>query len=236
LERDGFWSLGEKRAMRRRDLLAFIAAAAAAPSAALADDQRVALTKAFPMLEAYLGVPPGERSRFYLAYRATRDKRPISDARAAIVGAGGAAVPLAFDHAGFLTTHLPSLAELKGASQFVIAGQTFKLQPEARCAIAPSTRIDAAVLVAALAQANAAIAKVAGPFAAMMQMSATYFPDAAGGRAALADGRESPLPVYSAPGAAPVPFFEPAKSAGARAVVFAKAPSRVLIGPHPKGA
>jgi hypothetical protein len=225
-----------KRAMRRRDLLALIAAASAAPAAALADDQRLALSKAFPMLEAYLGVPPAERSRFYLAYRATRDKRPISDARAAIVGPGGA-VPLAFDHAGFVTTRLPSLAELKGASQFVIAGQTFKLQPEARCAIAPATRIEAAELVAAIAQANAAVAKAAGPAAVLIpKMTATYFPDAAGGRAVLADGRESPLPVVNVPTIGPIAFFEPAKTAGARAVVFAKPPSRVLLGGHPKGA
>lgn len=222
--------------MRRRDLLALIAAAAAAPTAVLADDQRVALSKAFPMLEAYLGVPASERNRFYLAYRATRDKRPVSDVRAAIVGPGGAAVPLAFDHAGFVT-RLPSLAELKGAGQFVIAGQTFKLQPEARCAIAPSTHIEAAELAAALAQANAAIAKAAGPAAMLIpKMTATYFPDAAGGRAQLADGKESPLPVVNAPNFGPIAFFEPAKTAGARAVVFAKAPSRVLLGGHPKGA
>jgi hypothetical protein len=222
--------------MRRRELIAFIAAAAAAPTAALADDQRVALSKAFPMLEAYLGVPATERSRFYLAYRATRDKRPVSDARAAIVGPGGAAVPLAFDRAGFLTTRLPSLAELRGASQFVIAGQAFKLAPEARCAIAPAIRIDAAELAAALAQANAAIAKAAGPAAMLIpKMTATYFPDAAGGRAQLANGKESPLPVVGVPNFGPVAFFEPAKSAGARAVVFAKAPSRVLLGGHPKG-
>ena len=220
--------------MRRRDLLVLAAAALAAPVSALADDQKMALSKAFPMLEQYLGVPPGERSRFYLAYRATRDKRPISDARATIVRPGAGATPLGFDRAGFVT-RLPSLAELKGGGDFVIAGQPFKLQLEARCTIAPSTRIDAGELAAALAQANAAIAKVAGPLAAIMQMTATYFPDAAGGRAVLADGREGLLPVYRAPGAAPVPFFEPAKTAGARAVVFAKPPSRVLLGPHPRG-
>ena len=227
--------------MRRRELIAFIAAAAAAPlvvpGAALADDQRVALSKAFPMLEQYLGVPAPERSRFYLAYRATRDRHPVSDAKAAIVGPGGAAIPLAFDHAGFLTTRLPSLAELKGAGQFVIAGQTFKLAPEARCAIAPSTYIDAGELVAALAQANAAIAKIAGPAAMLIpKMAAAFFPDAAGGRAQLANGQESPLPVFNAPAFGPVAFFEPAKTAGAKAVVFAKAPSRVLLGGHPKGA
>ncbi|HWF78840.1 MAG TPA: hypothetical protein VN694_16870 [Caulobacteraceae bacterium] len=228
--------------MRRRELLALIAAAAAAPplvvpGLALADDQRVALSKAFPMLEAYLGVPPGERSRFYLAYRATRDKRPVSDVKASIVGAGGAAIPLAFDRAGFLTTRLPSLAELKGPGQFVIAGQPFKLAAEARCAIAPSTRIDAAELAAALVQANAAIAKAAGPAAMLIpKMTAAYFPDAGGGRDVLADGRESPLPVVNVPTIGPIAYFEPAKTVGAKAVVFAKAPSRVLIGGHPKGA
>jgi hypothetical protein len=222
--------------MRRRDLLVLAAAALAAPASALADDQKVALSKAFPMLEQYLGVPPGERSRFYLAYRATRDKRPISDARAAIVRPGGGATPLGFDRAGFVT-RLPSLAELKGGGDFVIAGQPFKLQPEARCAIAPSTRIDAGELAAALAQANAAIAKAAGPAAMLIpKMTATYFPDGAGGRAVLADGKETPLPVVNAPNFGPIAFFEPAKTAGARAVVFAKAPSRILLGGHPKGA
>jgi hypothetical protein len=221
--------------MRRRDLLVFAAATLAAPASALADDQKMALSKAFPMLEQYLGVPPGERSRFYLAYRATRDKRPISDARAAIVRPGGGAVPLSFDRAGFVT-RLPSLAELKGGGDFVIAGQPFKLQLEARCTIAPSTRIDAAELAAALAQANAAIAKVAGPFAGILKVTATYFPDGAGGRAVLADGRESPLPMFNVPNFGPTAFFEPEKTAGARAVVFAKAPSRILLGGHPKGA
>jgi hypothetical protein len=222
--------------MRRRDLLVLAAAALAAPATALADDQKMALSKAFPMLEQYLGVPPGERSRFYLAYRATRDKRPISDARAAIVRPGGGAVPLAFDRAGFVT-RLPSLAELKGGGDFVIAGQPFKLQLEARCAIAPSNRIDAGELAAALAQANAAIAKAAGPAAMLIpKMTATYFPDGAGGRAVLADGKESPLPVINVPNLGPIAFFEPAKTAGARAVVFAKAPSRILLGGHPKGA
>ncbi len=225
--------------MRRRHLLALIAASAAAPivvpAAALADDQRLALSKAFPMLEQYLGVPASERSRFYLAYRAVRDKRPTSDARAAIVGAGGAAVPLGFDRSGFVT-RLPSLAELKGGAEFVIAGQPFKLQPEARCAIAPSTHIDAAELAAALAQANAAIAKAAGPLAVIIpKLTAAFFPDAVSGHALFADGRQAPLQVFNAPALGPVPFFEPAKAAGAKAVLLAKAPSRVLLGGHPKG-
>ena len=221
--------------MRRRDLLAFIAAAVAAPLPALADDQRVALAKAFPMLEQYLGVPAAERSRFYLSYRAVRDKRPTSDAHGAIV-AGGAAVPLAFDHAGFVT-HLPSLAELKSNADLVMTGAPFKLQLEARCAIAPSTHIDPNELAAALAQANAAVAKIAGPMAAIIpKLTAAFFPDAGGGHALFADGHQAPLAVFNAPALGPVPFFEPGKAAGAKAVLLTKAPSRILLGGHPKGA
>jgi hypothetical protein len=145
-------------------------------------------------------------------------------------------VALAFDHSGFVT-HLPSLAELKAGGQFIIAGQPFKLQPEARCAIAPSTHIDAGQLAAALVQANAAIAKAAGPLSAIIpKMTAAFFPDAAGGHVVLADGHEAALPVFNAPAFGPIAFFEPEKTAGAKAVVFAKAPSRILLGGHPKGA
>lgn len=223
--------------MRRRDLIVLIAASAAAPYPALADDQHEALAKAFPMLEQYLAVPAAERSRFYLAYRATRDRRPVSDVRASIVSPGGGAVPLSFDRAGFLTTRLPSLAQLKGGAQFVTLGAPFKLAPEARCAIAPSTHIEAAELAAALAQANAAVAKVAGPMAALIpKLTAAFFPDAGAGHAVLAGGREAPLPMFNAPLVGPIAYFEPARTAGATAVVFAKAPSRILLGGHPKRA
>ncbi|HEY1427239.1 MAG TPA: hypothetical protein VGF50_11250, partial [Caulobacteraceae bacterium] len=176
--------------MRRRDLIGLIAASAAAPASALADDNHLALAKAFPMLEQYLSVPPAERSRFYLVYRATRDKRPVSDARGAIVGTG-APEPLSFDRAGFLTTRLPSLAQLKSAQQLVMSGAPYKLVAEARCAIAPSTRLEVAELAGALAQANAAVAKLAGPMAALFKLTAVYFPDAGGGHAVFADGRQT---------------------------------------------
>lgn len=221
--------------MRRRELIALIAASAAAPASAWADDNHVALAKAFPMLEQYLSVPAPERSRFYLVYRATRDKRPVADARGAIVGAG-APVPLSFDRAGFLTTRLPSLAQLKSGQQLVITGAPFKLAAEARCAIPPSTHVDVGQIDGALAQANAAVAKLAGPMAALFKLSAVYFPDSGGGHAVFADGRQTPLPVFTVPTIGPVPYFEPAKAAGAKAVVLARAPSRILLGGHPRGA
>ena len=41
--------------------------------------------------------------------------------------------------------------------------------------------------------------------------------------------------MFSVPNMGQIAYFEPAKIA-AKAVVFAKAPSRVLLGGHPKGA
>src|SRR5262249_7289440 len=125
----------------------------------------------------------------------------------------------------------------KGPAQLVFQGQPFTLGLELRAAMPPSTRIDAAELSATLAQLNAAIAKVAGALGALVpKMTAAYFPDAGGGHAVMADGRESPLPVVNVPIVGPIAFFEPARVAGAKAVVFAKAPSRILLGGHPKGA
>jgi hypothetical protein len=116
-------------------------------------------------------------------------------------------------------------------------GQPFKLGLELRCAMAPSTHIDPAQLEAALAQVNAAVTKIAGALAVMVpKLTAAFFPDSGGGHALYGDGHQTALPVFAAPVVGPVPFFEPAKAAGAKAVMLAKAPSRILLGGHPKGA
>jgi hypothetical protein len=222
--------------MRRRHVLALLAAAAAAPGSALADDAKQPLTKAFAFLDAYLGLPAAQRSRFYLAYRATRDKRPVSGVQAAIVAPGGARTPVAFDGAGRVT-HLPSLAELKSGASFEPVGAPFKLGLELRYAGAASAHIDPAELIAALAQTNAAIAKLAGVMAAVVpKLTTAFFPDSGGGQAVLADGRTAPLLVFAAPMVGMVPYFEPAAAVGAKAVLLTRAPSRILLGSHPKKA
>jgi len=219
--------------MNRRHLLALAAAAAAVPALAWADDNHLPLGKAFPMLDIYLGLPPAERSRFYLAYRAVRDKRPTADAHAAIVAANGVRAPVAFDRLGAVI-RLPSLRELKTA-QFEIEGAPFKLFPEIRCAMAPAVRLDPAALALALAQVNAAVAKVAGALSVMApKLTAAFFPDAGGGQAVLSDGRATPLPVFKAPIFGPVAYFEPGKAVGVKAVLLTRAPSRILLGGHPK--
>jgi hypothetical protein len=222
--------------MRRRDLLALMAAGTAAPGVAFADDDHLPLDKAFPLLSAFLTLPPGERSRFYLAYRAMRDKHPTGDAHAVIVAANGARTPLPLDRVGQVLS-LPSLAALKSAATLEIAGAAFKLVPEVRSTIAPSVRLDAGQLALALAQLNAAVAKLAGALAVMApKMTCAFFPDAGSGQALMANGRPTPLPIFPAPIFGPVPYFETTTLLGAKTLVLARAPSRILLGPHPKPA
>jgi hypothetical protein len=220
--------------MHRRHLLLVIAATAAAPGAALADVQRTPLAKAFGLLDVYLGLPPSERSRFYLAYRAMHDKRPDPGAAATIVEANGARMPVPFDRGG-LVLRLPTLAELKSAAVLESADPALHLGLELRAAITPAIRLDAAALVLAMAQVNAAVAKIAGPLALVApKLTCAYFPDSGGGGALMADGRTAPLPVTTAPFLGPVPYFEPAVLAGARTVLLSHIPSRILLGAHPK--
>jgi hypothetical protein len=220
--------------MHRRHMLLALAAAAV-PGAALADIQRVPLSKAFGLLDTYLALPVGERNRFYLAYRAMKDKHPYPGAAATVVSVTGARFPVQFDASG-LVLRLPSLSDLKSGAMFESADPGLRLGLEARAAIAPATRIDVGALVLALAQANAAVAKIAGPLALMApKLTAAYFPDAGAGSAQLADGRTVPLPITNAPFVGAVTYIEPALLAGARTVVLTRAPSRILIGGHPKG-
>jgi hypothetical protein len=223
--------------MRRRRLLTLLAAAATSPGLAFAAEVKtVPIDKAFPFLSAYLGLPVPQRSRFYLAYRAMRDKHPISDAKAAIIAANGARTPVAFDRLG-VVMRLPSLAELRSAANVEIDGAPFQLGIELRCATQPSTHIDVGELVASLAQVNLAVAKLAGALSFIVpKLTAAYFPDAAGGQVLMGDGRATALPIYPAPTVGPVLYIEPALLAGAKTIVLAKAPSRIVLGGHPKKA
>jgi hypothetical protein len=222
--------------VRRRDLLAAVAALAATPRFALADVKTLPLDKAFPYLAGYLSLPASQRTRFYPSYRALRNRRPVNDIKATIIAAGGARTPLALDAHG-VVEHAPSLAQLKSGAMLEVDGPPTMLGIELRAAAAPATRVDVVELAAALAQANAAIAKLAGALSfAAPKLTAAYFPDAGQGRAMTGDGRASPLPVFSAPIIGAVAYFEPASLAGAKLVLLDRTPSRILLGGHPKPA
>ena len=59
-------------------LLAVLAAAVAISGPARAADKVVELKKVFPYLDAYLSLPPAERSRFSLFYAFRQDGRPLA--------------------------------------------------------------------------------------------------------------------------------------------------------------
>jgi hypothetical protein len=229
--RDGEWGLD--RSMHRRSLLAAILSAAAAPGLALAEPKRMPLGKAFQFLEAYLKLPFKDRSLFYLAYRAVRGRRTAPDARADIVGPDGSTIPLKVSRDG-VVTNPPSLDELQKGSVLNVEGQPFGMAIELRAAVQPAPRVDAKELAQSLKQLNDTAAKHAGPLAFMVpKFSIAYFPDAADARVVLADGTTQPLPTFETPDFGEVPYFEPGKS-DAKAVVFARPPSRVILAMHPK--
>jgi hypothetical protein len=221
--------------MRRRHLLALLAVAAAAPGEVMAAGAPTfPIDKAFPFLLAYFNLPAANRNRFYLAYRAVRDKHPISDARATIVTPGGARTPVTFDRVGEVT-RLPSLAELKSGAVVQVDSAPFQLGLELRAAMVCATRLDVAQLSLALAQVNDDAVRAAGPLSLVIpKFTAAYFPDAGSAQAVMGDGRVTALPVVSVPNLGPVPYIEPSTIAGARTVQLARAPSRILLGAHPK--
>ena len=170
------------------------------------------------------------------AYRALRDKHPALDARATLIAASGVRTPLLFDRIGAVA-RLPSLAEMKSAANVEFDSAPFQLGIELRCAAAPSTRIDVAELAASLAQVNSAVAKLAGPLSLIVpKLTAAFFPDAVGAQAMMSDGHMVALPVFAAPIIGQVPYIEPGVLAGAKMVMLVRAPSRIVLGGHPKKA
>jgi hypothetical protein len=221
--------------MRRRHLLAMLVAATTTPDLAFAASApMLPMDKAFPFLAAYLGLPATERTRFYLVIRAYRDKRPIADAKATLVAANGVRTPIVFDRQG-IVTRPPDLATLKSGAHVEVDSTPFQFGPELRCVAQPSTRIDVGELTLALAQVNKAIAKLAGALSLIApKLTVAYFPDAGAAQALMADGRTATLPAFTFPAVGAVSYIEPSALIGARTVVLARAPSRILLGGHPR--
>jgi hypothetical protein len=214
-----------------------ILAPLALPSLARADAPRsVELTKAFPYLEKYLAFPASRRNQFSLAYVARRGYRPAPDFKAMIVEPGGQRMPLPLQRDGCVA-RLPTLAELRGGAMLETddAAGDVHLVPEVRANAPASTHVDPAQLCDAMAQLNAAAATLSGMLSFMIpKFDTVFFPDSGGGQAVFAGGRTAPLPVTVSHYLGATPYFVPASDAGAHDLVLARAPSRMLIGTHPK--
>jgi hypothetical protein len=220
--------------MRRRDVLAGLAAAAAPNLAMAAATKTVPLAKALGFLDAYYGLPPAARSRFYLAYVGFRTGRRAPDLKATVISAAGQRTPLVLDRFGAVA-HLPSLAELKTSSLEVEDGPKTGFALQARLVAPLAAQLDVGAIEAALAQINQAVVKFAGPISLVVpKITCAVFPDAGPGHATLADGRTAPLPVSQSAFFGSASYFEPASFAGARTVEFARAPAFVALSPHPK--
>ena len=206
-----------------RRLMMLGALALATP--ALAAPKVVDAKKVFPYLDAYLKLPPADRSRFRLAYAFGRDGRPLTAAVWLVDGAQRQPVPLRADGRA---ERLPTLAQLERAKVQVDvdSGVKMSISMSIEATVALAADLDARELAAALAQAQGGMKKALGVMAlAMPKLEGLRFHGVTGGEIELADGRRLALPVVGG-----FPFFAPAAQPTARRVRFAKAPSRVEIG------
>lgn len=212
----------------RRHLLAGFAAIALCASARAAErTASVPVKKLFPYLEAYLSLPPAERSRFVMAYRLLAAGNPDPSLRVVLV-AGGQRTPLPLDGFGRIS-RLPTAAQLRAPdARAEVTGpqeRRFNLSLDIEPAIAPAAEMDAHALALASQQATAGARKAAGVMGfAAPRLDRVVFEGGAGGEAVNGQGKATPLMVVKGN-----PVFDPAKQPDARAIRFSHAPRRLLL-------
>ena len=212
----------------RRFVLAALAAFVLCAQAQ-AGERTVALPvkKLFPYLDAYLSLPPAERSRFAMAYRVLVDGKPAAGLRLFVVD-GGQRTSLSIDATGRIGRQ-PSLAQLRSNDAKVEVtgpeGHKFGLRLDIEPLAAPAAEMDAHALALACQQATAGAKKAAGVMGfAAPRLDRVVFEGASGGQAVTADGRAVALAVVKGE-----PVFDPAKLPDARVLRFARAPRRLLL-------
>jgi hypothetical protein len=206
--------------------LVFLALASTIPSHAWAEAGKIApAAKVFTFLEAFLKVPPAERSRIKVSYALLREGKRAIGIKATLIEAGGARTPLPIDGDGRFE-RTPTLAQLQAKAQVSFdvpadtkLGSTLLLDPVLKLA----AEYDARELVATVEESNKAIRKAAGPMALMApQMAGLKFLAADSGAAIFPNGSSKPLPVSSGG-----VVFEPDQFKGASRIRLAKTPSAI---------
>ena len=182
--------------------------------------------KTFPYIEHFLKLPPAEHTDFTVAYYFRREGRPSGDAGAVLTDAG-VQVPLPVAPDGrFLA--LPTLAQVRN-HDLVTFNVPDRTPMRVRIGLAPlappSTSMDAAAVVRAINQANAAIHRLAGPFGvAVPRLKKAVFDSAEGGAAVLADGTIVALPANK-----DGLYYEPSKLKNAVTLTFTRAGGHIDI-------
>lgn len=211
----------------RAPLLALaLVAATAAPALAETVEKTVEAGKAFPYLDKYYSLAPGERSLFVLRYNFRQDGKAPTDLKLSLgEGAKRAPIPLGADGK---VERLPTAAELAAKTPLTITapkGSKIGEQLNMDTSIKPAQEIEAAQCVAAIGQVNAAISRFAGllTFAAP-KIKACTFVGAGSGTAVMADGKTQPLPLIKG-----APAYDPAAIKGAKTIRLAKTPTLVSM-------
>ncbi|MBO9560632.1 MAG: hypothetical protein J7515_18870 [Caulobacter sp.] len=206
--------------------LVSLALASTLPSVASAEGGKVApATKVFSFLEAFLKVPPAERSRIKVSYALMRDGKRAAGVKATLIETNGARTPLPIDGEGRFE-RTPTLAQLQAKAQVGFdlpadakLGSTMLLDP----VLKPASEYDARELVATVEESNRAIRKAAGAMALMApQMDGLVFKGADSGVTIFPNGSSKPL-LVSAGGV----VFQPDQFKGASRVRLAKTPTAV---------
>lgn len=211
-------------ALPRRAVLAGLTAAIAARSAAAAGKQ-VDAKKVFPYLDAYLKLPPAERSRFRLAYYFRRDGKPLAAQVWLVDGASRTPIPL---NANGAAQRLPALDQIGRAKVEVDVEEGAKLgvSMEMEPTLAPAAILDARELAAAFAQCEAGTKKALGIMAiAVPKLKGMVFHGVPTGEIEFTDGRKAPMPLVNGR-----PAFSPAQHAGAKTLRFPRPPTRIEFG------
>ena len=202
--------------------LALAALVAAAAPAAHAAEKAVDAGKIFVRYDAYLALPPAERSHIVMAYYLMQGDKPL--AVAASLVDGGVRTPLPIRADG-------KVLKLPTAAQLATAKVAFALDASAKInliigmepAVAPAADLDARELAAAVAQAAPAAKKIAGLTAfAVPTPKAVRFVDVPSGEAELADGRRVALPMLKG-----APAYDPAALPNVRRIHLPKVPRKL---------
>lgn len=212
--------------------------AAAPPAPALAQaakpKPKPRVSKFFPYWEAYQRIPAAERTRFQLAYRLLSDDKPLTDVPLfAVDGARREPIAIAADgrmrppSTEFFRSKT-AVIDIEGPSR----GRSAEVNLELLATAQPAREMDATVFTATLDQANAGIRKAAGPIGLVApKMARIVFTGAGSGEAVGADGRRTPLPSVKGESG---PYYQPGVQPGVQRLVFARAPSKLMIGPAVK--
>jgi len=206
-----------------RPLVAIVLALGLASPAAAANKQ-IDAGKLFTHYDAYLKLPPAERSHFVMAFYLKSNGQPLTGPAFLVEGAQRTPIPLRADGK---VLKLPALAQLGaakvdlGVEEGAKINEALGLEP----VVAPATDLNARELAAAIAQAGPGMKKIAGIMAlALPTPKAVLFVGAPSGEAELADGKRVPLPIVKGS-----PAYDPAAIPNAKRIHLPSVPRKLDI-------